>query len=70
MEEDDQGELGYSVLDKKDYDDYMNPFFTFRGYQTFDQTTEPNTNYNDGSPSGIMIKVISDGPEAVVEITK
>jgi len=70
LEEADENSLGYSVLDKEDYDEYMNPFFTFREFRNFDESTNPNTDLNDGTPTGIKVRILSDGPEAIVKIIK
>lgn len=58
-----------SKLDNDNYQERYAPFFTASGNSSFNGVTRPLSRLNDGTPSGIGIEVLSDGPIATIEIT-
>lgn len=58
-----------SVLDTNDYRERYAPFFTAKGISLFDNKSKPLNRLSDGTDSGVIIEVLSDGPTSNVKIT-
>jgi len=75
LEEGNEEQLSYSQLDSNIFSDYnklYDHYYYIGGNEVFGPNTRPNSNLNDGSNSGITIKVLENGDpmKIYIEIKK
>lgn len=58
-----------SVLDNDDYRVRYAPFFSAKGISLFDNKSKPLNRLNDGTDSGVIIEILTDGPSSKVKIS-
>lgn len=58
-----------ALLDSTEHSQRLSPFFTAKGVSEFNNTSTPRSRLNDGSESGISIKVLTDGSTSNIMIT-
>jgi M6 family metalloprotease-like protein len=68
IEESSERTMG-SVLDSKEYLHRLSPFFSAQGVSEFNDSAAPKSRLNDGTQSGISVKVLTDGPSSNIMIT-
>lgn len=68
LEESSEAILGYSQLDTSEKGKRYEPFYLTTGNAIFDGTSKPNSNLNNGSPSGIIVKILEDGYVVKVQV--